>query len=208
MVGVAEQGGDYGEVTRFIDRRLTDAVALYDAEPDNWKYVYNLSHAYADASKAHRRRGEFAAARSEAEESVRLTGQLLELQRGRRDFIQWKVGSCRIAMDALEASGDEREALRYAILVLGGALDLFYGDPLREVHSHILHVAVLDAHRLAALLGDRDCLARVRSRMHEALELARLAHLHHETLAGLEAVALQVGVSRSEDEPQPITGQR
>lgn len=208
MVGVAESEDDYGAASRLVDRRLADAIVIYDAEPGNWKYVYNLSHAYAEASKLHRGRGEFAAAQSEAEESVRLTGQLLELQRGRRDFMQWKVGSCRIAMDALEASGDEREALRYALLVLGGAFDLFYGDPWREVHSHILHAAVLDAHRLAALLGDRDCLARVRSRMHEALELARLAHLHHDTLAGLEAVALQLGVPRSQDEPQPITGQR
>lgn len=208
MVEVAESEGDEREVRRLIQRRVADALVLYEAEPDNWKYVYNLSHAYAVASTAHCRQGDLAAARSEAEESVRLTGRLMELQRGRRDFIQRKVGSYRVAMAALEASGDEREALRYSLLVLGAAFDLFYGDPLREVHCHILSSAVFDAHRLAARLGDGDCLARVRSSMHEALELARLARVQHETLAGLESMALQVGAIAVQDEPRAAEGGR
>jgi tetratricopeptide (TPR) repeat protein len=200
LVDGVEAAGDFDLARRLVERRLTDAQKLYDAEPDNWKYVYNLSHAYASTSRSHRARGGLAEAKRDAEESVRLAGRLLELQRGRRDFVHWNVGASRIAMQALEALDDPRGALRYATLVLGAALDLFYGDPLRVDHSHVLREAVNDVHRIAAPLGDGDCLARVRTRIREAVEVARLAHIAPESLALLEAVLIDVGAARIEVE--------
>ena len=137
-----------------------------------------------------------------------LARQLLELQRRRRDFIDCSVVAARVAMDAYETSGCQKEALSYANIVLSGSLDLFYADPLRDVHSHYLHQAVRDAYRLAVLLGDVDCIARVRSRMGDALELARLVHLDAEELALCETLALEVGASVADSESRGAASQR
>lgn len=190
---VAEEAGDLERSQELIERRLSDALLIHEAEPDHWKYIYNLSHAYAIKVRVHRRSGDLVAAKHDALKSVELAGRLLELRRGRRDFIHWNVEASRVAMETLEALGEGRAAHRYAAWRLNGAFDLFYGDPLREVHVYFVHSAARDVHRIATSLGDEDSVTRVRSRMHDAVEFARVAHVDADDLGMLQAAALAVG---------------
>jgi len=204
----AEQAGDVQRACELIERRLRDALVLHHAEPENWKYVYNLSHAYAFTSKMHRWSGDLAAAKRAASECVQLARRLLELQRGRRDFIQWSVESCHVAMLTFELAGDGESALHYATLRFGAACELFYGDPLREVHADYVRSAAQDVYRTAVVLGDEDSLTRVRSRLHDALELARVAHLDAQQIVKLEAAALAIGAVSAQGETDHPPGQR
>lgn len=132
---------------------------------------------------------------------------MLEIQRGRRDFIQWNVEASRLAMEALDAEGDIRGALGFATLRFGSACDLFYGDPVRGPHAYYFQKSAREVLPLAKLLGDEDTRARVRSRTLDAITLARVAHAG-ESLAKLEAVALQVGLSVDETDVGSTADQR
>ncbi|MEZ6017174.1 MAG: serine/threonine-protein kinase [Planctomycetota bacterium] len=185
----ASEARDLEEFRRLAQRRIVDARRIYAEEPDNWKYIFNLSHAVAQASKAHRWFGDLAAAQRDAEESVMLAARLVELQRNRRDFLQWHVETCANTGQVILAQGDRPAALRYALLRVGSAFDLFYGDPLRELHASLLCSAAREVHLLATELGDSDSLLRLQNQVQHALALAQLAHASPASLDYLEAAA-------------------
>lgn len=197
MIAGAVEAGEIELVRQYCERRHADALALYAAEPDNWKYVLNLSNSYGFTAKVHRQSGDLEAARRDAEEGVRLAGRLLELQRGRRDFVQAYVSAGRIAALVCEALGDERGALQHAKLCFARASELFMGDPTRRLHAQHAAAAAEDMHRLASALGDEDCLQRLRSRLEDAIGLASLARAGHACLGPLEAVALRIEEGRA-----------
>jgi hypothetical protein len=123
--------------------------------------------------------------------------RLVEMQPRRRDFIQWNLEACQVATKVFEATGDEHAALRYATQRLDGACDLFYGEPLRELHHQFLRSAAEELYRLAVAHGDMESLERVRTRMRAAVELGRDAHV------GEDILAVLVETTQSVERPAP-----
>jgi hypothetical protein len=122
-----------------LDRwRLQDAEALVRADPRNWKFVYNLSHALYYVAVFHLRRGELAEAAHHALECARQARLLRELQPGRREALAWCVFAHRCACRVLLDAGDPALARWMAEEGLERAFELVETDSDRSGNVDLL----------------------------------------------------------------------
>jgi hypothetical protein len=129
---LAEELGDEELANRLVIRRLAEALPLAAVEPNNWKFVYNLSHAYSFAADYYTTRREFAKARYAVEEMMRLALKLREMQPSRRDFVDWHLYSYRRAADRAVDWGDHENAGRLAELAFSVAVFVASSEPWRK----------------------------------------------------------------------------
>jgi len=163
------------EAFRLARRRLADAEQLVRAEPDNWKYLYNLSNAQSYVARGLAERGKLDEALAEALECVRHARRLLELQPSRRDFVTWCAFACRCAGDVCELSADAERARAYAHDALDMATAAAFGDPRRADHLHLVRICGTDVAYLELDAGQPDLARASVRRMRDAAELgARL----------------------------------
>ena len=145
LAQVATDRGDRAEAERLARLRLADAELIARAEPDNWKYVFNLSHAhhvliFIDPEHA----------REHALESVALARRLRAIEPDRRDFVAWLSEACRRASRLLAQMGERDAALTCAREALTVAEELVRADPGRPDHLAILVGTAQDLARLGA----------------------------------------------------------
>jgi len=171
----------------FVRRRVADGDRLVALEPENWKYVYNLSHALHFAAGLDLQHGDLGAARRAAEDSHRLAVDLCTLQPNRRDFLLWQECTVIRQGEIARAAGDPDEARRAATLSFSLALALALAEPCSaESLGRIDHAANVAFHD-AREAGDPDLAERIRMTLGDVLALARARSAPEASILALKA---------------------
>lgn len=173
MIESAIERQDLDEAFSLAWRRLEQGQPLVAAEPDNWKYVYNLAHAETYVAGGLRERGRLAEARTHSEEAVRLSQRLVKLRPENRDFVAWQAYASHGAQDAAEADDDPVAASRFAQLALASAVTLAYADPLRPENLELMARMGTNVADVERLLGVRETSQAAVLLMRQVADIAR-----------------------------------
>ncbi len=138
VTALASDRGDRAEAERLALRRLTDAIRLEEVDPDNWKFVFNLSDAHHVAAGLCRLAQRPEQELEHAIEAVRLARRAREIEPGRRDFVAWSAHASRAVSEVLRRRGRFVEARAHAENALNAAEELALGDPRRAAHLDLL----------------------------------------------------------------------
>ncbi len=144
VAATASERGDLAEAERLSRRRLSDAIELEKREPENWKYVFNLSDAHHVMAGICQQAGQTDLELEHTIECVRFARRAREIQPGRRDFVAWAANACRAAAVVLRRRGRLVEARVHAEHALNAAEELALGDPHRGAHLELLQSLATD----------------------------------------------------------------
>jgi hypothetical protein len=161
---VALQRGSLEEAKASQERRMRDARALVERDPDNWKFLHNLAQAHmiggdiveredAGAAVAHRR------------EALRLAEELCAMQPRRRDFLAQWVRAMVVVARIEERDGDLVSASEHFARAHRHAVIVFMNDPTPADNQRLLFDAATGWAGLLArtdLPSARAVLAEVR----------------------------------------------
>ena len=149
---VALQRGSLEEAKALQERRMLDARALAERDPDNWKFLHNLAQAHMLGGEIVEREDPGAAV-AHRREALRLAEELCAMQPRRRDFqAQWVRAMVVVARieqregDLVSASEHFARAHRHALIV-------FMNDPTPADNQRLLYEA---AAGWASLLARTD----------------------------------------------------
>jgi len=189
LADAAARGGDLAQAERLARRRLEEAELIANAEPDNWKYVYNLSDAHHMLARI-----DVEHARAHALSALALARRLRAIEPDRRDFVSWTVETCRRAAEVLEQAGEGDPARACAREALMAAEELARADPQRPAHLGILAAAARELARLGACAGAPEDGERALAALRRVAEVLRAAG-HAEPAATLSEAASGLAAS-------------
>ena len=175
LTAVASARGEYAEAERLALRRLSDALRLEEIDPDNWKFVFNLSDAHHVAAGLCRIAGRPDQELEHALEAVRLARRVLQIEPGRRDFVGWSAYASRAVSEVLRRRGRLVEARAHAENALNAAEELALGDPRRPAHLDILLALASELAREDLGEQHRERSARAASSLRRVAEVAARA---------------------------------
>ncbi len=172
---IANDRGDHAQGEQLTERRLHDALDLFERDSGNWKYAFNLSHAHAMTALFLSGTPDRDAELDHAREAIRLARLTRDLQPGRRDFVAWLASTFRTGSLACLRAGRKTEAAALAEQALRTAEELALGDPRRLAHLNL--VRSLAAEYAAPALGDdaRDRRLRAAGTLRSVAAVARQA---------------------------------
>jgi len=128
MTGLAIRAYAWDEAEAWSAWRLADAARLVEQEPDNWKFLYNACQAHLLAKNVAKERAP-AEVEAHEREFLRLARRLHELQPRRADFAFLWLSANHDCARRARAAGRLQEALPYAEVASGMALQLLSSDP-------------------------------------------------------------------------------
>ncbi len=190
-VVVAERG-DNAEADRLTDRRLADALALFELDPSNWKYTFNLSHAHSMKSMRLCTQTDHTLDLHHAREAIRLARDTRDLEPGRRDFVAWLAHSFKIGSAAYLRAGRPIEANALAEQALSAGEELALADPRRPAHLDLVRQLADDL--VNPRLGEvtRDHAVQASKCLRRVADVARRANVDATQLIAT-AAAIEAG---------------
>lgn len=194
-VARASARGDADAAYVLALRRVADAEALVAAEPDNWKYVYNLANALLFASCGHQERGRTSEARRCVEEMLHQALRLVELQPDRRASLLCLLESARTATELAFERAECDAAAQHARLGFDAALQLALREPLdADPPWHVLEMG-LYAVELAPEPSRRDLTAEVSAAARAVLSPWRRARARPPSVDALASFVRELDAS-------------